>query len=94
MEPTYCGNDDYSFIQDRLKYSFVKKGHYALRQGQPGSEVFFIVKGSAEVLMHGPEDKHYLDHKAMYNEISLSRSRARGGQMVKYSTIVPTVSKK
>ena len=50
MEPMYCTNDDYTFIQERLKYRFVKKGHFAVRQGQPGSEVFFLVQGSVDVL--------------------------------------------
>ena len=36
--------------------------------------------------MWGPEDKNYLDHKAMYNEISLTRSRNRS-QLNRTSTI-------
>ena len=36
--------------------------------------------------MWGLEDKNYLDHKAMYNEISLTRSRARS-QLNRVNTV-------
>jgi len=31
MEAKYCSSDDYTFVQERLKYEFVKKDHYAIR---------------------------------------------------------------
>lgn len=41
-----------------------------------GNEVYFIIDGSANVLILG-EDKNYLNNKAMYNEISLTRSKSK-----------------
>ena len=53
-----------------------------------GNEVFFILSGSADVLMWGAQDKNYLDHKAMYNEISLMRSRNRSNMLNRTGTVV------
>ena len=78
MENGYCSKDDYSFLAEQLKYKFVKKGHYAVRQGDKNSDVFFIIKGSANVMTHDSPALHvYLDSKAMYNEIAVQRARTR-----------------
>ena len=62
MENGYCSKDDYSFLVDQLKYKFVKKGHYAVRQGEVGDKIYFIIKGSADVMAYGPPSEHvYLD---------------------------------
>ena len=50
MELGYCSKDDYINISECLKYKLVKKGHYAVRQGSQGSDVYFIIQGSADVL--------------------------------------------
>ena len=73
MEGKYCTTDDFAYVSEKLKYEFVKKGHYVIRQGEPGNKVFFILHGSANVIKWG-EDAVYLDKKDMYNEISLIRS--------------------
>ena len=74
MESRYCNTDDYSFLIECLKYKFIKKGHYAVRQGEHASRVYFIIQGSADVKMYGPTEEQYLDKKSMYNEISVKRA--------------------
>ena len=64
-------------MAESLKYKFVKKGHYILRQGQHGDEVYFIVMGGANVIMWGESDKAYLNKDQMYNECSLQRSKTK-----------------
>ena len=64
-------------MAESLKYKFVKKGHYILRQAQHGEEVYFIYKGGANVIMWGEPDKAYLDSDQIYNECSLQRSKTK-----------------
>lgn len=75
MENSYCTNDDYKYAGQSLKYRFVPKGHFVIRQGEVGSEVFFIIQGTAHVVIYGPEDKGYLDSKQIYNEQSIKNSK-------------------
>ena len=78
MENGYCSKDDYSFIAEQMKYQFVPKGHYAVRQGEFGNNMFFIIKGSADVTMFGPTSEQvYLDSKAMYNDIAVQYARTK-----------------
>ena len=77
LENRYCTNDDYKFIAERLKYKFVKKGHYVVRQGETGSDVYFIVQGCANVITYGPQDIRFLDRKHMFNEMSIRNSKKR-----------------
>ena len=78
MEARYCSKDDFNFVAEQLKYKFVKKGHYVVRQGQSGSEVFFIIQGNADVHIWGPSGENvYLDEKSIYNEISVQRAKTK-----------------
>ena len=78
MENGYCSKDDYGFIADQMKYHFVPKGHYAVRQGEFGDHVYFIIKGAADVTVFGPESEQvYLERKALYNEISVQYARTK-----------------
>lgn len=61
MEGGYCTNDDYQYIAERLKYKFVKKGQYAVRQGSTGDECYFIIQGAAKVVLWGHDNKSYLN---------------------------------
>ena len=71
----YCSKDDYIYMAEKLQYKFVKQGHYVVRQGEKGHEVYNIISGSCNVVKWGDDEAIYLDSKAMYNEISLFRSR-------------------
>ena len=64
-------------MAENLKYKFVKKGHYIMRQGQKSDNVYFIVKGSVNVIMWGEPDKAYLNKDQMYNECSLQSSKTK-----------------
>ena len=64
-------------MAEQLKYKFVKKGHYILRQGSPGEEVYFIVTGGANVIMWGEPDRAYLSRDQMYNECSILRCKTK-----------------
>lgn len=78
MEQGYCSKDDYISFTEKLKYKFVPKGHYAVRQGNQDSDVYFIIQGSANVLETGPiAEQNYLDKKAMYNEITVQRAKTK-----------------
>ena len=77
MQQRYCSNEDYAIMAENLKYKFVKKGHYIMRQGQKSDNVYFIVKGSVNVIMWGEPDKAYLNKDQMYNECSLQRSKTK-----------------
>ena len=57
MENGYCNKDDYSFIARQMKYQFVPKGHYAVRQGEFGDNLYFIIRGGADVTVFGPESE-------------------------------------
>ena len=43
MEHRYCNNDDYTWLAENLQYKFIQKGHYAVRQGDHGMNVHFII---------------------------------------------------
>ena len=76
MESRYCSKDDYTFATEKLKYKFVPQGHYVVRQGEQDADVYFIIKGSAKVIMKGVEEPgKYLDEKQRYNEISVLKAR-------------------
>ena len=62
-------------MAEQLKYKFVKKGHYIMRQGQKSDYVYFIVDGGVNVIMWGEPDKAYLNKDQMYNDCSLQHSR-------------------
>ena len=64
-------------MAENLKYKFVKKGHYIMRQGQKSDYVYFIVDGSVNVIMWGEPDKAYLNKDQMYNECSLQSSKTK-----------------
>ena len=73
MEGKYCSHEDYSYVVERLQYKFVEKGHYIVRQGEKGDRCYFILSGRANVLVWGGFNATYIDNKAMYNEIALTR---------------------
>ena len=78
MEPKYCSKDDYAFAAEKLKYKYVPKGHYVVRQGDQDTDVYFIIKGNARVIMKGVDDPGtYLDVKQRYNEIAVTRSKMK-----------------
>ncbi len=43
MESLFCTNDDYTYLAEHLKFKRVEKGHYVVKQGDPGSQCFFII---------------------------------------------------
>ena len=64
MESKYCHLDDYIFAANKLKYKFVPKGQYIVRQGDYEAEVYFIIDGKAKVVMKGADEPgRYLDAK-------------------------------
>ena len=64
MESKYCHKDDYAFAANKLKYKFVPKGQYVIRQNDYESDVYFIIKGNAKVVMRGADEPgRYLDEK-------------------------------
>ena len=83
MHGNYCSKDDYAHIAERLQYKFVPRGHYVVRQGEKGGEVYNIVMGSCKVVKWGSEDSTYLDRNGMYNECALLRARTKPAQAAK-----------
>ena len=78
MESKYCSKDDYTFATEMLKYRFVPQGHYVVRQGEIEADVYFIIKGSAKVIMKGVDEPgKYLDEKQRYNEISVLKAKIK-----------------
>ena len=75
MEQGLSTNDDYAYLAEHLKYKKVEAGHYVVKQGDQGTQCFFLIQGRAEVLMNG-EDPYYLDRKTMYNEQSVIKARS------------------
>ena len=62
MEQKYCHADDYVFAANKLKYKFVPRGQYVVRQGDFESDVYFIINGKAKVVMQGADEPgRYLD---------------------------------
>ena len=83
MESRYCHNDDYTFAAEKLKYKFVPRGHYVVRQGEKEADVYFIIQGSAKVLMTGVEDPNtFLNEKQRYNEIALFKAKMNRQKLV------------
>lgn len=48
-----------------------------LRQDEPADNVYFLIQGEADVLRHGEQDKNYLDHKAIYNDMAINASKTK-----------------
>ena len=79
MEPRYCSKDDYNIASEMIKYRFVPQGQYIVRQGDEEADVYFIIKGSAKVIMKGMDEPgKYLDEKMRYNEMAVLKAKLKG----------------